>query len=204
MLNKRNPIERLALALCVLLLMLSAGFYLYTKLYPQPAFEANPSLGGDFSLQHLDGPVSLSDFRGKGVILMFGYTSCPDVCPSSLANLAAALERLSESQQQQLQPLFISVDPERDTLEKLDLYSRYFHPQMLGLTADKAELDPIVSAYGAFYRKVEMPDSALAYSVDHSARIYLIDSSGRLIRFLSHNTPVTELTSAIQQLLKGN
>ena len=203
MCNKLNSLERLALGLCVLLLLLSAGLYLYTQLYPQPGLESNPGLGRDFSLQHLEGPVSLSDFRGKGVALMFGYTSCPDVCPSGLANLAAALERLNESQQRQLQPLFISVDPERDTLEKLDLYSRYFHPQILGLTADKAELDPIIKAYGAFYRKVEMPDSALTYSVDHSAAIYLIDSRGQLTRSLSHNTPVAELSSAFQLLLKG-
>lgn len=202
MLSKLNPIERLALLLCALLALLSGGLYLYAKLNPpQPPY---PQVGGNFSLQHRSGPVALSDFSGKGVVLMFGYTSCPDVCPSGLTAMAAALARLSESEQQQIQPLFISVDPERDTLEKLDQYSRYFFPSLLGLTSSKTEIDRVVSAYAAFYRKVDMPDSALGYSVDHSARIYLIDRNGQLAQLLNHNTPVAELATAIQQLLQGN
>ncbi len=202
MLSKLNSMERFALLLCALLILLSGGLYLYAKLNPEQP--SNSQLGGDFSLQHLSGPVSLSDFSGKGVVLMFGYTSCPDVCPSGLANLAAALTRLSEPEQQQIQALFISVDPERDTLEKLDQYSRYFLPTLLGLTASKAEIDRVVSAYAAFYRRVEMLGSALGYSVDHSARIYLIDRNGQLVQLLNHNTPVAELATAIQRLLQGN
>lgn len=200
MFSKLNAMERLALLICALLILLSGALYLFAQRGPQPALY--PPSGGDFSLQHLSGPVTLSDFSGKGVVMMFGYTSCPDVCPSGLATLAAALTRLSADQQQQLQPLFISVDPERDSLKQLDQYSRYFFPSLLGITASKAELDPVVSAYGAFYRRVEMPDSALIYSVDHSARIYLIDRHGQLVNVLNYNTPAAELATALQQLLQ--
>ncbi|MFT6916947.1 MAG: protein SCO1/2 [Motiliproteus sp.] len=200
MLNTGNLKMRLALLLCALLILLSGAFYLFAKHGPQPS--PYQQLGGAFSLHHLDGPVALADFSGKGVVMMFGYTSCPDVCPTGLATLAAALNRMSTEQQQQIQPLFISVDPERDTLEQLDQYSRYFFPSLLGITGSKAEVDRVVSAYGAFYRRVEMSGSALAYSVDHSARIYLIDRRGQLVNILNHNTPAAELARALQQLLQ--
>ncbi|MEH6826400.1 MAG: SCO family protein, partial [Motiliproteus sp.] len=80
----------------------------------------------------------------------------------------------------------------------------YFFPTLLGLTASKIEIDRVVGAYAAFYRRVEMPDSALGYSVDHSARIYLIDRNGQLMQLFNHNTPVAELATAIRQLLQGN
>ena len=205
MLAKLNPIERLALILCGLLIVLSAGLYLYGQANP-PANQNGKSsignqLGGDFTLNGLNGPASLSDFKGQGVVLMFGYTSCPDVCPTGLANVGAALGRLEENQQRQIQPIFISVDPERDTPKRLDDYSRYFHPSILGLSGAKTEIDKVVKAYGAFYRMVEMPDSAMQYSVDHSARIYLIDKQGQLAKLVNHNTPVGELSAEIKALL---
>ncbi|MFT5722610.1 MAG: protein SCO1/2 [Motiliproteus sp.] len=201
MLNLGNPKTRLALLLCALLILLSGALlYFFAKQSPQPS--PYQKLGGAFSLHHLSGPVALADFSGKGVVMMFGYTSCPDVCPTGLATLAAALDRLSTQQQQQIQPLFISVDPERDTLKKLDQYSRYFYPGLLGITGSNAELDPVVSAYGAFYRRVEMPSSALVYGVDHSARIYLINRRGQLVKLLNHNTNAAELAEALNQLLQ--
>ncbi|RDE25191.1 SCO family protein [Motiliproteus coralliicola] len=200
MAKKLSSIERLALILCGILLALSVGLYLYGQaLGPTP--EKQSGLGGDFTLQGVNGPVSLSDFNGKGVVLMFGYTYCPDVCPTGLANLGAAMNRLSEEQQQQVQPIFVSVDPDRDTAERLDDYTRYFYPNAIGITGSKSEIDKVVNAYGAFYRMVEMPDSAMAYSVDHSARIYLIDRDGNLNRLIDHNAPVADLSSAIKALL---
>ncbi|MEH6651987.1 MAG: SCO family protein [Motiliproteus sp.] len=202
MAKKLNQLERIALITLVLLVALSAGLYLSQLLTNNPSAElATRQLGGDFTLNSLNGPVSLSDYKGQGVIVMFGYTYCPDICPTGLANLGAALNRLSEAEQQQLQPMFISVDPDRDTPDRLDQYSRYFHPSLLGLTASKPEIDPVVKAYGAFYRKVDMPNSAMKYSVDHSARIYLIDRNGQMIEALHHNTPTAELATALQKLL---
>lgn len=200
MAKKLTAIERLALVLCGILFVLSVGLYLYGQaLGPSPAKQSK--LGGDFTLHGLEGPVSLSDFNGKGVVLMFGYTYCPDICPTGLANLGAAMNRLNEDQQQQVQPIFVSVDPERDTTERLNDYTRYFYPNAIGITGSKSEIDKVVNAYGAFYRMVEMPDSAMAYSVDHSARIYLIDRDGELNRLIDHNAPVADLSAAIEALL---
>ena len=199
MLTKLNTLERLALALFLALLALSGGLYLYQQnLQPD---NTSLQLGGDFTLNSVDGPISLSDFDGRGVVMMFGYASCPDVCPTGLATVGAALSRLTPAQQTQLQPLFISVDPDRDTPDRLDQYSRYFYSNMLGLTGNQADIDRVVAAYGAFYQKVPMPDSAMGYSVDHSSRIYLIDRNGQLTGLLYHNSPVAELATALENLL---
>lgn len=202
MAKKINQLERIALITLVLLIALSAGLYLSQPAKNTPSADTQiRQLGGDFTLNSVKGPVSLSDYKGQGVIVMFGYTYCPDICPTGLANLGAALNRLSDAEQQQLQPIFISVDPDRDTPDRLEQYSRYFHPSLLGLTAAKPEIDPVVKAYGAFYRKVDMPNSAMKYSVDHSARIYLIGRDGILMEALHHNTPTGELAAALQKLL---
>lgn len=194
-----NKLERYALALFILLLALSGGLYLYQQSLAPTA--TAKQFGGDFTLNSIAGPVSLSDFKGRGVIMMFGFASCPDVCPTGLATVGAAMRRLTPDQQAQVQPIFISVDPDRDTPELLDQYSRYFYPTMLGLTASKAEIDTVVRAYGAFYQKVDMPDSTLGYSVDHSTRIYLMERSGKLAQLLYHNTPVADVSAALENIL---
>ncbi len=159
------------------------------------------SLGGNFQLSSAGGPVSLSDFHDQVVVLMFGFTSCPDVCPTGMATVAAAIKQLEEAQQQQVQPLFISVDPERDTVAKLDPYAHYFPPRFLGLTGSSEAIDEVVRSYGAFYQKVPMPDSELGYTVDHSTRVYLIDRQGQLAKLMFHNSPPTEISKEIEALL---
>ncbi|MBU0499810.1 MAG: SCO family protein [Gammaproteobacteria bacterium] len=163
-----------------------------------PLAKAPP--GGGFRLNSADGPVSLGDFKGKVVLLYFGYTFCPDICPSSLALLSAALHQLSPEDQARIQPLFVSVDPERDSLEKLRQYSRYFHESFIGLTGSPEAVRGVADLYGAAYRKVLEPSST-AYTVDHSANLYLIDSQGKLAGQLPHGTAPEEIRSALQQLL---
>jgi protein SCO1/2 len=158
-------------------------------------------LGGDFTLQSLSGPISLSDFKGQVAALYIGYTNCPDVCPTSLAIISQALNDLSSEELEQVQPLFVSVDPERDTPERLAEYSQFFHPRIIGMTGTKKDVDLVVDRYGAFYRKVEMKDSALGYTVDHSSRIYLIDKQGELSNTLGHGTMPSEVVAEIRKLL---
>jgi protein SCO1/2 len=158
-------------------------------------------LGGDFTLQSLSGPTSLSDFKGKVSVLYIGFTHCPDVCPTSLATISQALRDLFPEEVQQVQPLFVSVDPERDTPERLAEYSQFFHPKIIGMTGTKKDLDLMVDRYGAFYRKVEMEDSAMGYTVDHSSRIYLVNKQGQLTKTLMHNTMPNEVVAEIRNLL---
>jgi protein SCO1/2 len=191
--------------LLVLTLCLLAGLALAFVLRPQPVETriamGDTRLGGDFTLTSAQGPVSLSDFRGKVSVLYIGYASCPDVCPTALAVLTQSLKQLDAEEREQVQGIFISVDPERDTPEKLAEYAAFFSPRIIGVTGSQDQIDQVVRQYGAFYRKVEMKDSAMGYAVDHSSRLYLIDREGRLVQTLLHNSSPQELTQGLQTLL---
>lgn len=158
-------------------------------------------VGGDFTLTGSHGTVSLHDFHGKVVLLYFGYTTCPDICPTNLSNLAAAMNRLPSQQQSQVQVIMITVDPQRDTQAKMDTYLPYFHPSFIGLTGSTTEIAAIAKRYGAVYQMVPLNDGALGYTVDHSAFTYLIDPQGKLIEQLPHNTSPEEFIAAIQPYL---
>lgn len=190
--------------LILLSIALVAGVLIYFQQQPQPAEQRvlGGSIGGDFTLMSADGPVSLSDFRGQPVVIYIGYTYCPDVCPMALAVLGQALRNMPNDQSEQIQGIFISVDPERDSLEHLKNYAAFFSPQIIGLTGEKSEIDQVVKQYGAFYRKVEMRNSAMEYAVDHSSRLYLIDREGQLAALVSHNATPDQLMHNLQQLLE--
>lgn len=157
--------------------------------------------GGDFTLKSSKGAVSLTDFRGKVVVLYFGYTACPDICPTSMATLRGALSQLTPAELQQVQGIFVSVDPERDTLEHIQQYVNFFHPNMLGVSGTLAELEALAKNYAAFFRKVEMPGSAMAYTIDHSAILYVIDKDGKVQELVQHAVPPAELAAAIRRWL---
>ncbi len=156
--------------------------------------------GGDFTLNSHRGEVALSALRGKVVVLYFGYTWCPDICPTSLGFLAGALNELSADELERLQVLFISVDPERDTLERLKAYGEYFHPSILGVTGSPEAVAKTAKLYGAAY-SVAKQESAMGYAVDHSADLYMIDPLGHLAGKLPHGTPPSEMLAALRELL---
>ncbi len=162
------------------------------------------SIGGDFTLQSSHGPVTLSkELRGKVVPLYFGFASCPDVCPTSLNILATALRQLSEEEQRQTQPVFVSVDPERDDIEKLNLYADTFYPGMLGLTADLETIKEVAWRYRAIYKKVPLEDSAMGYTIDHSSIIYVIGRDGVIQSLAQHGTTPAEVTAKIKAALSN-
>jgi len=161
-----------------------------------------PGAGGDFTLQSDHGPVSLRDFRGKVVALYFGYMSCPDICPTSLWNLSQAMKDLPPEQAEQVQGIFISVDPERDSPKAMGMFVKGFYPTFIGLTDDKAKVDKVVRQYGVVYQKVPLKDSAMGYVVDHSSVIYLIDRDGLLQKRIPHDTDPEIIRQALQELLE--
>lgn len=162
---------------------------------------ATEPAGGDFRLQSAAGPVRLSDFRGKVVLIYFGYTWCPDVCPTNLAIIALALQQLTVEERNRVQVLFISVDPERDTPGRLHTYTRHFHPNILGLTGSEAAIERAARRYGAAYRRAGQSGSAMGYAVDHSSYVYVIDPGGRLVETLAHATPADTLVATIRRYL---
>lgn len=156
--------------------------------------------GGDFVLQSWQGPVRLAQLRGKLVVIFFGYTWCPDVCPTNLALIGSALGALSATELERVQVLFVSVDPARDTPDRLRDYGRYFHPSILGVTGSPEELERVASHYGAAYRAAQ-PEGSGAYLVDHSALIYLVDPEGRLVETLNHAAPAEHILAAMRRWL---
>jgi len=142
--------------------------------------------GGDFTLFQGDKPVSLSDFQGKLVVMYFGFTSCPDVCPTTLSIIASALRQLTPEELEAVQPIFISIDPERDQGEKLAAYAAYFHPDFIGITGTPDEVQKVINQYGGFFIKVES-DSALGYQVEHTSKTYIISKDGQYVTILPHD-----------------
>jgi protein SCO1 len=165
---------------------------------------AAPPAGGDFRLQSAAGPKDLKDLRGRVVLVYFGYTACPDICPTNLAFIAAAFKSLRPAELARVQGLFISVDPERDDVQRLARYTAYFHPQILGLTGTPAEIAAVARLYGAAYRRSFQGDSAMGYTVDHTSRTYAIDPKGRLARTLDHATPPQRIAAVIRELLDSD
>ena len=162
---------------------------------------AGQRFGGDFTLKAGDKPVSLSDYQGKVVLIYFGYASCPDVCPTSLALLGTALKRLEAEEVAQVQGIFISVDPERDQGEKLAAYVKYFHPNFIGVTGTLEELKQVARQYGSFFGKSGDQSSALGYLVDHSSRTYVMGKDGELAHLLPHDKTIPEVLAAIRAAL---
>jgi len=157
--------------------------------------------GGDFTLYGKDGAVNLTDYRGKVVAIYFGYTQCPDVCPTNLAFLGAALKQLSTKELENVQGVFISVDPGRDTPEILADYSKYFHPKIIGISGTPEMVDPIVAAYGAYYEKVSYSNSAMLYGISHTSETYIVGKNGKLSAILPHAAPADDIANAIQKAL---
>ncbi|MFN7064870.1 MAG: SCO family protein [Aquificaceae bacterium] len=170
----------------------------YGHIFDQPAY--------DFELtDHKGKRVRLSDFtkQGKIVLIFFGYTHCPDVCPMALETMAKVMQRLKPEEAQRIQALFISVDPERDTPEVLKSYVPYFNPTFIGLVGTEEEIRRTAKEYKAYYRKVE-GESAGGYLVDHTATIYLITPDNRIkLLFTPIKQDPDRIVEDIRFLLKG-
>jgi len=159
-------------------------------------------LGGDFTLTSKEGAVSLSDFEGKVVVMYFGFMTCPEVCPQSMTVISTALSRLKESELASTQGVLVSVDPNRDTPEKLKEYTQFYHANLVGLTGTRNDIDKVTQQYGAYYDVAEIESVTQDYGVEHSSRYYVIDQKGRLVTAMRHSTTPNELYTQILELLE--
>jgi protein SCO1 len=193
------------LPLLIVLAALMAGCvrHEYTGLVfddPQPAAEIS---GTDY-----DGsPFQLSHYRGKLSLLFFGYTYCPDICPMTLANVSQAykdLEAESSNLVQDLNIVFVTIDPERDTPERLAEYVPLFNPNFHGVYVPQDQLDAVKSAYGVYAEKSQLPEgqTEAGYLMDHTAGVYLIDRQGNMRALFKHDIPSQDLARDLKALLK--
>ncbi len=196
MLTEKNKqiIPATVLTLCLLLAGWATAWQLEQRLQASTPLWLQ-QLGADFTLHSADGDVSLHDFRGRWVLLYFGYTHCPDICPTALATIAAVIRQASEYQ---VAGLLISLDPRRDTPELLQQYSRFFHPAIQGITGSPDELKQVAARWRVSYHVPDQPADQ-DYAVDHTAFIYLVNPDGHVQALLDEQTPVSVFLNYIKR-----
>jgi len=158
----------------------------------------------DFTVDSLDGKITKNDFKGRPFAVYFGYTYCPDVCPTSLSSLASALKSFEKEKTKKFAGIFISVDPNRDTLKNLKEYAQYFHPNFIGATSDKRNIDDITKRFESYYKKIFLKNSAMGYSISHTSFIYLFDKNGKFVEKLDHFSDPNKIKQSLEILFKNN
>ena len=172
--------------------------FVWLALLPDAAPASGGSVGGDFTLATAAGDaVSLTSLSGKVVLIYFGFTRCPDLCPAELLRYRQMMAMLPQPSRQQVQPVFVSLDPERDR-EVLDEYVGNFGADILALTGSEAQLREVTARYAARFRHVP---TGSGYTVDHSVNTYLVDPAGRLVRILPPGTPAEAMLEAVVKYL---
>ena len=173
--------------------------------YQAAHYQNNIAIGGSFSLRNQHNQrVSDTDFAGRYMLLYFGFTYCPDVCPTGLQIMAQALDELEKTAPQKaaiIAPIFVSVDPQRDTPAALADYMPLFHPRLTGLTGTQAEIDSIMRAYKIYAAKVPDSSSAAAYTIDHSSFFYLMSPDGKFIRHFDHLISPEKMAATLNKII---
>ena len=190
-----------AIGLSVILSLLLGA--LWREETPPRGLSAN--IGGPFSLiDHKGALRSDADFAGRPMLIFFGFTYCPDVCPTALDRVGAALDILKETapgQYEALQPLFISVDPARDTPEAMADYLAYFHPKITGLTGTVEQINAVKRAYKVYAARAQEPDANGNYLVDHSSFFFLMDEQNKYLAHFNHTLSVEAMVETMVEKL---
>ena len=158
-------------------------------------------VGGDFTLTNAGGRrVRLADFRGRLVLLYFGFTTCPDICPTDLLAIGEAVRALGPDGEA-VQPVFVTLDPKRDTREVIGAYAAHFHPRFVALTGSESEVRKVATSYKVFFEKVPLPQSK-TYTIDHAAFTFLLGRDGKYIGLFPPGTPPERMAALIRSELK--
>jgi protein SCO1/2 len=195
-----------SLALSVLLLA-AGGYAWWARGVPDAqsqlggmAVPPGVAIGGPFELvDHTGATVTDRTFRGRAMLVFFGFTHCPDVCPTELQVVADVLEKLGP-RATQVAPLFVSIDPERDTPAKLADYVALFDPRLVGLTGSDAQIAAVARAFRVYYARVQPPGSS-TYLMDHSSFLYLLGPDGGFRALFRHGTPPEDIARAVAATL---
>ncbi len=160
-------------------------------------------IGGDFNLiDHNGQKKTLADFKGKFMLVYFGYSFCPDICPAALNNITHALKMIPHEKLKNINPIFITVDPERDDVRHLQMYINNYHELFIALTGNRKQIDQIIQKYKVYAQKATPDGTSTEYLIDHSSIIYLMDRQGRFITSFNHQTPPKEIFTTLTKYLK--
>ncbi len=185
-----------AVGIAWLIFMLNQPAYAFEGGVYEPAEPAPPL---NLTTQH-DEPFSLADFEGNVTLIYFGYTTCPDYCPTTISNFTVVKELLGEDADR-VKFVLVTFDPERDTPERLRQYLSFFDEEFIGLRGDEQQTEQVLKDYGVTVIRVEQPESATEYLLDHSTRTYVIDPEGRLRLSFSYELPPESMAADIRALL---
>jgi cytochrome oxidase Cu insertion factor (SCO1/SenC/PrrC family) len=187
--------------------MLGTVVLVADRLSPQKSEQGQgrAAIGGPFSLtDHTGQPVTQDILKGKVSLVYFGYSFCPDICPTDLQLIGQALDQMTDEERADAQALFITIDPERDTAQQLAGYVPLFHPQIRGLTGTPEQIDAAAKAYRAYYKKVSAEEAGTSdYLMDHSAFIYLMDRNGTFVRVFGHGVEPAEMLEWFRKVRAG-
>lgn len=182
--------------------LLLAGLALY-EYSASAGNDVQPPSGGPIALDSTRDDFALEQLNADQVaVVSFGYTSCPDVCPMNQAITQQALARLDSGRRERVVPLFISVDPERDSIARLRKYVGYFGETFIGATGSQAQLDDIAERYGVIWRRTDTPDSAMGYTIDHSAMLFVVNRHGEILEQVLYATNPEGLVDALKAALE--
>jgi protein SCO1/2 len=166
------------------------------------------SIGGPFELVNQDGEtVTQDDFAGKYMLAYFGYTFCPDVCPTELQVMGTALDMMPQDIADEITPVFFTVDPQRDTVEAIAEYVPYFHDRMVGLTGSVEQTTAAAKAFRVYYAKAipeGQPEDTDSYLMDHSSFVYLMDREGKFVRHFNYGTSPEDMAKGVTEAIKNN
>jgi protein SCO1 len=194
-----GPLVALAVVALAVVALLAGRTYWGPGHVVAPA-EGQETTGGPFTLIDQDGhTVTDKDFQGKWLLVYFGYTFCPDVCPTALTRNASVIDLLGDKGDNVI-PVLITVDPGRDKPEKLKDYVHYFHPRTVGLTGTSEQIAAVAREYKVYYGKSGQKDDG-SYVVDHSSLTYLVGPDGRFVQVFGHQTSPEEMAERIRKLL---
>ncbi|WP_070969042.1 SCO family protein [Vibrio sonorensis] len=183
----------------LLVVAFALGFGIKTYFDSQAEIEQQPESTVLFGKENQ--AVDLFNTQDQRVrVVYFGFTRCPDVCPTSLAMLSGALNEIDESAQKQFWPLFISLDPDRDAAADAHKYAQYFHPMIEGLSAPLDVTKPLADSYGVIFRKTELENSQLGYTLDHSSYFYFLKPDGTLITKVPHTMTPAPIVAAMNKI----
>jgi protein SCO1/2 len=162
-----------------------------------------PKIGGNFTLVDQDGiPRTSNSFKGDYILVYFGFTYCPDICPTELTKMAAVVNNIDAAFGPVIQPLFISVDPWRDDVARVRGYVKNFHPRMIGLTGTPDQVQQVTKAYRVYYSKPPQREENEDYLLDHSIFIYMLDRDGKFLDYFGVNKDVVEITQKVKQHIR--
>lgn len=194
--NKNTPLLPI-IGIVIALSAAAFGWYNINKI-PESEF---PQFKLSLDLQSSEGPFKLSDIKGKVGLIFFGYAHCPDVCPATMVNFGRTLDMLSEKERAKVSTLFVSLDPKRDTPETMAKYTKFFHPEIIGLSGNEDQVEAAAKAFLIAYEK-DKPNQAGNYSMNHSTYIFIVRPDGNMGQLMGHQDPPEDIANVLRHWMK--